>query len=60
MPYYEYEYMIEDINQISKEQEEQNKRQQEDMASMRKSMNPSNMMKGMPNMSMPKMSIPKF
>lgn len=66
MPYYEYEYMLEDINQIAKEQEEQNKKQQEDMDSMRKQMNPGNMMKGMtsnmkmPSMSMPKVNIPKF
>lgn len=64
MPYYEYEYMLEDINQIAKEQEENNKKQQEDMDSMRKQMNPGNMMKNMSsNMkmpSMPKMNIPKF
>ena len=63
MPYYEYEYMLEDINQIAKEQEEENKKQQEDMDNMRSSMNPKNMMNNMENFkmpSMPKMNIPKF
>jgi len=60
MPFYEYEYMLEDINQINKEQEEQNKQQNEDMESMRNSMNPKNMMSSMKMPSMPKINIPKF
>lgn len=63
LPFYEYEYMLEDINKIAKEQEEENKKQQEDMENMRSNMNPKNMMNSMGNFkmpSMPKMSIPKF
>lgn len=68
MPYYEYEYMLEDINQIAKDQEEQNKKQQEDMDSMRSSFNPKSMqramsdmkMPSMGNISMPKINIPKI
>lgn len=64
MPFYEYEYIIEDINQIHKEQEEQNKKQQEEYDNMKSSMNPSKMMNSAQNSfkmpSMPKMNIPKF
>jgi len=67
LPYYEYEWMLEEINLIQKEQEKQNEAQQKEYDSMRSSMNPNSMMKNasssMPNMSnmkMPQMKIPKF
>ena len=67
LPYYEYEWMLEEINLIQKEQEKQQEEQNKEYASMRNSMNPNSMMKNaassMPNMSnmkMPTMQIPKF
>ena len=63
MPYYEYEYMLEDIRQINKEQEEQNKQHEKEMESTKTAMNPRNMMNNMPkmsSMSLPKVNIPKF
>ena len=67
MVFYEYEWILEEINIIQKEQEKQNEAQQKEYDSMRSSMNPSNMMRNasssMPNMSnmkMPTMQIPKF
>lgn len=62
MPYYQYEIILEEIKVIQKQQEEQSNQQQKDYDSMRNKYNPSNMMKGMGNMnmSMPKVSIPKF
>ena len=71
LPYYEYEYMLEDINQIQKEQEEEQKKQQEQTDNMYVNMNPSRMMSDissqmkMPsmsnfNMSMPKINLPKI
>ncbi len=67
MAYYEYEWILEEINLIQKEQEKQNEAQQKEYDSMKSSMNPGNMMKNaqssMPNMGnikMPTMSIPKF
>ena len=63
MPYYQYEIILEEIKLIQKEQEEQNKAQEKEYSSMRNQYNPQNMMKGMNQMgqmSMPKISIPKF
>lgn len=67
MVYYEYEWILEEINVLQKEQEKHNESQQKEFDSMKSSMNPSNMMKNMhsslPNMGsmkMPTMQIPKF
>ena len=64
LPYYEFEIMLEEIKQIHKEQEEENKRQEKESAAMRRQFNPSSMMKGMnnpmQNMQLPKVNIPKF
>ena len=64
MPYYQYEIILEEIKVIQKQQEEQNNQQQKDYSNMRNQYNPSNIMKGMNNsmnnISMPKISIPKF
>lgn len=60
LPYYEYELILEQIKIIVKEQEEQN----ESFNKQRNLMNPKSMMgninNGMKNISMPKISIPKF
>ena len=65
--YYEYEWILEEINILQKEQEKQNEKQQEDLDGMKKSMNFSTLMNGigknMPNMSnmkMPTVNVPKF
>lgn len=63
--YYEYEWMLEEINDHNKEQEKKSKEEQKQYDSMKQSMpNLSNMtrsmQKGMPNMTLPKVSIPKF
>ena len=65
--YYEYEWILEEINIIQKEQEEQNKKQQEEYEGMRNSMNFNSMMGSMKNsmpnmgnMKMPSVSMPKL
>jgi len=67
MAFYEYEYMLEDVKQVQKEQEKENERQQKEHDSMRHSMNPNTMMRNMsqsmPNMSnmkLPTMTVPKL
>lgn len=64
LPYYEFEIMLEEIKQIHKEQEEENKRQEKESAAMRRQFNPNSMMKGMnnpmQNIQLPKVNIPKF
>ena len=64
MPYYEYEIILEEIKAIQKEQEKENKRQEEEHARMQKTFNPNSMMnsmnRSMPNVSLPKVNIPKF
>lgn len=64
MPYYEYEIILEEIKAIQKDQEKENKRQEEEHARMQKTFNPNSMMnsmnRSMPNMSLPKVNIPKF
>ena len=65
MVYYEYEQIIELINETNKEQEKQNKKEQEQYDSMRSSMGnmgnigkmQNNIMNGM---KLPKMSLPNF
>ena len=62
MQYVVYETFLEQVNVIAKQQEEQNKKQQEDMDNMRSSMKPGNYMPNMNqqmgNMKMPSMKMP--
>ena len=63
MIYFEYEWMLDDINEDHKEQEKRSKEEQKQYDSMKKGMpNMNNMMsninKGMPQL--PKISIPKL
>ena len=70
MVYFEYEWVLEEINLLQKEQEKQNESQQKEYESLRQSMNitnvTKNMQSSMPNvgsMKMPnmgQMKIPKF
>jgi len=69
MPYYEFEYMIEDIKEIQVEQEKQREEEEKRQGDQYKSLNPNTMMRNMQNsmrmpnmgtMSMPKVNIPKF
>lgn len=70
MVYYEYEWILEEINILQKEQEKQNEAQQKEYDSMHKNMNPNSMMRNMqssmPNMGSMKMpnmgqlKVPKF
>lgn len=57
MPYYEFEYMLEDITQITKEQQKQQEEQEKQYAEQQHMYNPKAMMSSMQN-SMPKMSMP--
>jgi len=63
--YYEFEWILEEIKILQKEQEKQQEEQNKEMGSMNPSRMMNNMTSGfkMPNlssMSMPKMNIPKF
>ena len=67
-PFYEFEWILEEIKILQKEQEKQQEQNDKGLGSL-SGMNPSKMMNNttsgmkMPNMSsmsMPKMSIPKF
>lgn len=60
--YYEYEWILEEIKILQKEQEKQQEAQSKEYESMRKYSNPSSMMNNfkMPNLSMPQVHIPKF
>lgn len=64
MPYYQYEIYLEEIKAIQKQQEKENERQEKEQAHMMKGMNPNSMMssinRNVPNMSMPKINVPKF
>lgn len=64
LPYYEFEIMLEEIKQIHKDQEEENKRQEKESEMMKRQFSPNSMMKGMnnpmQNIQMPKVNIPKF
>lgn len=62
LPYYEYEWYLDELNDNAKEQEKQQKEQQKDMDAMKSNMNPASMMKGIQG-SMPKIgnfSMPKL
>ena len=64
MPYYQYEIILEEINALVKEQEKERDRQEKEHAQIQKGFNPNSMMNSMnrsiPNMSLPKVNIPKF
>ena len=53
MVYFEYEYLLEEINVIQKQQEEQNANHQKEYSSMQNSMMPK-----MPQMTIPKIQMP--
>lgn len=57
MQYWEYEWLTDDIKEITKEQEKQQKEQQKESESLKSSFNPNNMMRNVSN-SMP--SMPKI
>lgn len=56
LPYYEYEWYVENIQEIQKKEEEERKRQEK---AQNKAMPNMNSFKA-PNYSLPKMAIPKF
>ena len=65
--YYEYEWILEEINVLQKQQEEDNKAQQEQYDNMKQSMNMNAMTNSMRNsmpkmgdMKMPTINMPKF
>ena len=60
--YYEYEWLLDEINEHNKEQEKRSKEEQKQYDSMKQSMpNMNNLHNQMSkNMSLPKISIPKF
>lgn len=66
MPYFEYEWWLEDINKANKEQEKRNEEQQKQYENMQSAYNPKNMMASMqnsfraPTIEMPKINMPKF
>lgn len=67
MQFWEYEWYTDEIKEITKEQEKQNKQQEKDHQAIMSGMNPSSMMRtygsSMPNISSPKMptiSMPKI
>ncbi len=66
MQFWQYEWMTDEIKEITKEQEKQREQQEKEHASMKSSVNPGSMMRNMQssmNVSMPKMptiSMPKF
>lgn len=60
--YYEYEQILDEINEQNKEQEKRNKEEQKQYDSMRQSIpNMNNMTKNFgQNMTLPKVNLPKF
>lgn len=61
LPYYEYEWILEYINEDHKEQEKRSKEEEKQYDSMKKGMpNMNNMMKGYQQPTLPKVSLPKF
>lgn len=59
MPYYEFEYMLEDITEITKQQQKQQEEQEKEYAQQQKAYNPKTMMSSM-QQSMPKISMPSM
>ena len=61
LPFYEYEWILEYINEDHKEQEKRSKEEEKQYDSMKKGMpNMNNMMKGYQQPTLPKVSLPKF
>lgn len=60
MVYFEFEYIIEDVNKEAKEQEKKNKEEQKQYESMRKGTSSYKTPQAPKMPSMPKVSIPKF
>ena len=62
MVYFEYEYILEDINEERKEQEKRNQEEEKKYGNLTSGMNQNSMMRNISrNMpSMPKVSMPKF
>lgn len=60
MVFFEYEYMLEEINVLQKQQEEQNASHQKEYDNMRKGMSPQSMMPKMPKVEMPKFTTPSI
>ena len=61
LPFYEYEWILEYINEDHKEQEKRSKEEQKQYDSMKKGMpNMNNIMKGYQQPTLPKVSLPKF
>lgn len=62
MQYWEYEWLTDDIKEITKEQEKQQKEQQKESEALKSSFNPNNMMRNVSNSmpSMPKINLPKL
>ena len=62
MVYFEYEYILEDVNEERKEQEKKNQEDEKKYGNLMGGMNPNSMMRNMnKNMpSMPKFNMPKF
>lgn len=59
MQFWEYEWYTDEIKEITKAQEKEQKRQEKEHASLQSSMNPSNMMRNV-SQSMPSVSMPKM
>lgn len=61
MQFWEYEWYTDEIKEISKEQEKQQKAQEQEYDSMRSSINTSSMMRNaQQSMKMPTINMPKF
>ena len=59
LPYYEYEYILENIHEIEKKEEEKQKQEEKQQQNMENNMNPGKMIGNISN-SMPTVKIPKF
>lgn len=61
MVYFEYEYILEDINEERKEQEKRNAEEEKKYGDIGKGMNYNSMMRNMTKTpSLPKINVPKF
>ena len=60
LPYFEYEWMLEEIDIIAKEQEKRNKEEEKKYNSINKSMPNMNTLTNNMQRSLPKVSLPKF
>lgn len=64
MMFFDYEVLLQNINEIQTEQEKENEKQQEQYNNMQSSLNPSSMMRNMqasmPKMQMPSINMPKI